>query len=153
MIFIASLTVELLTRQAGSLSYSHKQTRPDTEVSGRVKVVSKRLVLIRSLSLPVLTLGGERRAAAAAAGCIRVLEGETRTHDVGDIVDFHAVQVLRAEHIDEQAHAFLIQNEIALPRILFDIQTVLKSRAAAGHHAHAQSRGFRQSLFARHKLF
>ena len=40
------------------------------------------------------------------------------------------------------------EDEIALARSLFDIQTILKSRAAARNDAHAQAGGLRQALFA-----
>src|SRR5262249_38793331 len=51
------------------------------------------------------SLRGERRTASATAGCIRILEGEARTHHATHVVDLDAVQILCAEHIDKHAHA------------------------------------------------
>ena len=69
----------------------------------------------------------ERGAATAASRCIRIRKREARTHHTGDIVDLHAVQVLSAKHIDEKLHALLVENKIALARILFNIQAVLET--------------------------
>ena len=56
----------------------------------------------------------ERRATAAASRRVRIREGETGTHDVGDVINLDTIQILRAEHVDEQADAFFIQDKIAL---------------------------------------
>jgi len=56
----------------------------------------------------------ERRAAAASFPSSSILERETETHYVLDIVDFDSVQILRAEHIDEQAHTLFVEDKIAL---------------------------------------
>src|SRR5438128_11294094 len=95
-----------LSRNSRAVHYAHPaladacasdtKTRPDT-TSGRVI-----LSMIRSLTLPVLRLSGERRAAAAASCRVRILEREAGAHDVRDVIDLDSVQVLRAEHIDEQ---------------------------------------------------
>ena len=56
----------------------------------------------------------ERRAAPTASGRIRVREGEARSHHVGDIINLDAIQILRAEHVDEQPDAFFVEHKIAL---------------------------------------
>src|SRR5206468_2811868 len=63
------------------------------------------------------------------------------------------VQILRAEHVDEQLYAALIKDKITLARLFFDVQAVLKTRAATRHYAHAQTSRFRKTRFAGHKLF
>ena len=56
----------------------------------------------------------ERRAAAATSRRVWILEGKAGAHHVRHVIDFDAVQILRAEHIDEQAHAFFVEHKIAL---------------------------------------
>ena len=55
----------------------------------------------------------ERRPAAAAAGGVRVLKSETRAHHIRRVIDRHAVQILRREHIDKELDAVLIDEKIA----------------------------------------
>ena len=47
-------------------------------------------------------LDREGAAAAAAAARVRVVEGEARTLEGGDVIDLHAAQVLHAEGVDEE---------------------------------------------------
>src|SRR6185503_17463574 len=100
----------------------------------------------RWLPSPVQTrrcgnLYGKRRAASATAGRIRILESKAGTHDAAHVVDLDAVQVLCAEHVDEHAHALLVDHEIAFARLLFNIQAVLKARAPSGYHSHTEPSG------------
>ena len=67
-------------------------------------------------------LRGKRRAAAATAGGVRILERKTGTHYAGHVVDLDAVQVLRAEHVNEHAHALPVEDEIAFARLLFNVE-------------------------------
>src|SRR5262245_52366384 len=112
-----------------------------TSLDARALPITHRAKLAESG--PVV-LGSEGRPAATASRGIGILERETRTHNTGYIVDFHAIKILRTEHIYEKPHAFLIENVIALSRLFFDIQTVLESGAAAGHNANAQPGSFGQ---------
>src|SRR5262249_40837689 len=84
-------------------------------------------------------LSGERAAAPASAGGVRVVEGEARTHAAVAVVDLNVLKVLRAEHVDEDSQStgfdYLV---IGLGR-LFDIHRVLESGASARHDAHAQT--------------
>src|SRR5205823_12800677 len=89
---------------------------------------------------------------AATSRGVRVSECEARAHHVSHVVDLDTVQILRAEHVNEQAHAFLVEHEITLARFFFDIQTILKSRTASRNDADAQSSRFGQAFLARHKL-
>ena len=95
----------------------------------------------------LLLLCCKRSAATAAARGIRIRERESRSHHAGDVIDLDAIQVLAAEHIDKKSDALFIENEIALARILFNIQAVLKTRAAARHDADAKSGSLRKTLF------
>src|ERR1041385_4641635 len=108
----------------------------------------------RLLSLKSFTvcLRGERRTTATAAGRVRVLESETGTHNTGDVIDLNSVEVLGAEHIDKHPDTLFIDHEIAVARLFFNIQTVLKTRKSTGHDAYAKSRRFGQSFFVRHKF-
>ena len=98
------------------------------------------------------TLCCERGSTTAAPSCVRVRKREAGSHHAGDVIDLDAVQILTAKHIDEKFHSALVQNEIALARILFNIQAVLETRTAAWDDAYAKSGSFRQTLFAGHKL-
>lgn len=91
-------------------------------------------------SSAVVSLGGKRRAAAAAAGGVRILKRKAGTHHARNVVNLDAVQVLRAEHIDKHPHALLVKHEIAFARLLFDIQAVLETGAAARHDPNAETR-------------
>lgn len=72
-------------------------------------------------------LSCKRGTAAAAASRVWISEREARSHDAHHVVDFHAVQILRAEHVDKKFDATLVENKIALPRIFFDVQAVLET--------------------------
>lgn len=102
--------------------------------------------------MPAYKLRRKRRAATAATSRIRVRKCESRSHDASNVIDLDTVQVLTAKHIDEELDALLVKNEVALARILFNIQTVLKTRTSAGDDPNAKSGGFGQALFAGHKF-
>src|SRR5881397_223467 len=89
---------------------------------------------VRGLGLPNEGPNGshrEGRSAAAAAGGVRVLEGEPRLLEVAPEVDHRAVQVLGAEGVDEAPHAARFHDEIVVERLLFDAEAVAESRAPA----------------------
>src|SRR4051812_29328942 len=73
-------------------------------------------------------LSRERSAAAAAARRVRVLEGEARAHDVRHVVNLDAVEVLRAEHVHEHAHAVRLDYVVVRARLLLDVEAVLEAR-------------------------
>ena len=77
--------------------------------------------------MSVLHLSRKRSSATATARSIRIRKREARSHHAGDVIDLDAVQVLTAKHIDEKFDALFIENEIALTRILFNIQAVLET--------------------------
>src|SRR5258708_24539600 len=85
-------------------------------------------------------LDREGRAAAAAAGGVRVLEGETGFLEVAAIIDRGAVQVLGAEVVHEQPDAARLDHVIVVGRLVLDVQGVLEARAAARHYADPQAR-------------
>ena len=84
----------------------------------------------------------ERRAAAAGRLRVRVLDGEAAARDVVDEVDFGALQVARADRIDEQLDAVRLDDGVGrrVPFALVDHQAVLEAGAAAALHEHAQAR-------------
>src|SRR5881396_1363838 len=67
-------------------------------------------------------LDRERRPAAAAAGCVRVLEGEARFLEIALVVDVHAVQVLAAEAVDEEPHAARLDHHVVGLGLFFDAE-------------------------------
>ena len=79
----------------------------------------------------MLKLRRERRAASAAAGRIRILEREARSHHIRRMVDGDAIQILCRKHIDKEPDVILIHNKIACFRFFLDIEAVLKSRTSA----------------------
>src|ERR1044071_6969764 len=83
-------------------------------------------------------LRGKRRTAATASGGVRVLESEAGAHHTAHVVDLDAVEILSAEHVDKHPHAFFVKDEVAFARLLFDVQAVLKARAASGYDSHAE---------------
>src|SRR5204862_2596236 len=95
----------------------------------------------------------ERRSAAAAAGGVRILESEPGLLEVALVVDHGAVEILRAEFIDEQPHARALNDDVIRGRLLLDVQAIPKARAPARQYGDAQSRGILGHLLFREKLF
>src|SRR5690606_26207115 len=89
---------------------------------------------------------GERAAAAAAARGVRVLEREAGAHHGGDVVDLHAIQVLAAERIHEEAQPVGLDDVVVFLRLVLDVQAVLEARAATGQNGHTQPGRFRRAL-------
>src|SRR5712672_2334839 len=81
----------------------------------------------------------ERRSAAAAAGGVRILERKSGFLEIALVVHHRAVQVLRAEFIDEQPHARAFNHHIVRARLLFDVQAVAEAGATARQHRDAQA--------------
>ena len=104
-------------------------------IAHRANCCGQNLVVVRYRDL----LRRKRRAATAATGRVRIRKREARTHYAGDVIDFDAIQILTAEHVDEKLDAALVENEITLARILFDVQAILKTRTTAGHYADAKT--------------
>src|SRR6266487_3760181 len=94
----------------------------------------------------------ERRSAAAAAGGVRVFEGEPGLLEVALVVQGHAVQVLRAEPVDEAAHAGALDDVVVIGGLVLDAEAVLEARAPARRHADAQPGGLGGHLLLRHEL-
>src|SRR5439155_20214553 len=86
--------------------------------------VQQKARAVRGLGLP--NVGPNRsdregRSAAAAAGGVRVLEGEPRLLEVAPEVDHRAVQVLGDEGVDEAPDAGRVHDDIVVERLLFDV--------------------------------
>src|SRR6266568_905246 len=94
----------------------------------------------------------EGRSAAAAAGGVRVFEGEPGLLEVALVVQGHAVQVLRAEPVDEAAHAGALDDDVVIGGLVLDAEAVLEARAPARQHADAQPGGLGGHLLLRHEL-
>src|SRR5438552_8987407 len=94
----------------------------------------------------------EGRAAAAAAGGVRGFEGEPGLLEVALVVQGHAVQVLRAEPVDEAAHAGALDDDVVIGGLVLDAEAVLEARAPARQHADAQPGGLGGHLLLRHEL-
>src|SRR5687768_3208296 len=92
-----------------------------------------------AVMLPATFFGGERRAAAAGGCGVRILDREAAAGDRFDEVDFGAFQVPDADRIDIQLDAVRLEHLIAVAAVFFNHQSVLKARAPAALHEHAQS--------------
>src|SRR5215475_11891207 len=84
-------------------------------------------------------LNGKGAAAPTSAAGVRIVEGEAGTHDAVDVIDLDVLQVLRAEHVDEDSQSAGFDHLVIGLRGLFDVHRVLETGATAGHDAHAQS--------------
>src|SRR5262245_14359229 len=98
-------------------------TREGPRVGNRSRASSSTTASLREpVTESGIVLRGERTTAAATASRVRVLEGEAGTHHRRDVVDRDAVEVLRREGIDEDAPAFLVEDEIVLRSLVFNEQ-------------------------------
>src|SRR5262249_3819396 len=84
------------------------------------------------------SLRRERAAATAAAGRVRILEGETGALHRRHVVDRDPVEILRRERIDEPLVALLPEHDVVVGRLLLDEQAVAEAAAPAGLNAHAE---------------
>src|ERR687887_2614426 len=66
----------------------------------------------------------ERRSAAATPGSVRVFEGEPGLLEIALVVQGDPVQVLRAEPVDEAAHAGALDDDVVVRRLVLDAQAV-----------------------------
>src|SRR6266542_3140575 len=111
---------------------------------------------VRGLELPEATgptaSDRERRSAAAAAGGVRVLEGEPGLLEVALVIQGDAVQVLRAEAVHEAAHAAGLDHDVVVPGLVFDVQAVLEARAPAREHRDPEAGRVGGHLLLRHEL-
>src|SRR2546430_2907207 len=94
----------------------------------------------------------EGRSAAAAAGGVRVFEGEPRLLEVALVVQGDAVQVLGAESVHEASHAGALDHDVVVGGLVFDAEAVFEARAPARQHADAQSSDLGGPLLLRHEL-
>src|SRR5438445_40766 len=69
----------------------------------------------------------EGRSAAAAAGGVRVFEGEPGLLEVALVVQGDAVQVLGAEPVDEAAYAGRLDDDVVVGRLVLDAEAVLEA--------------------------
>ena len=106
-------------------------------------------------AIPVARLDVEGLAAAAGRLRVRVADREAAAGDVVDEIDFRALQVTRADRVDEQADAvrFDALIGVGLPLAFVDHEPVLKARAAAALNEHTKrGRGFAFPRRAAHEF-
>src|SRR6185503_15962525 len=84
-------------------------------------------------------LGSKAGATPTATRGIGIVEREPGALHRRDVVDRHAIQVLRAEAVNEHTHPGGVEDQIIVQRALFDIEAVLEPGAAAWEHAEAES--------------
>src|SRR5207249_435202 len=78
-------------------------------------------------------------AAAPARGCgVRILDREAAAGHGIDKVDLGALEVTDAHRVDEELHAVRLVHLVAGAAAFLDHEPVLKARAAASLHEHAQ---------------
>src|SRR5213082_277289 len=94
----------------------------------------------------------EGRSAAAAAGGVRVFEGEPRLLEVALVVQGDAVQVLGAESVHEAAYAGALDHDVVVGGLVFDAEAVFEAGAPARQHADPQPGGLRGHLLLRHEF-
>src|SRR5437879_1377781 len=90
-------------------------------------------------------LGGEGGTAAAGADRVRVVDLEAAAHRILDIVDISARDIVYAERVDQDAHAVLLELDVALFYLVGDSHTVLQPGASAAGYEDAE-RGILDSL-------
>src|SRR5437868_15125895 len=93
--------------------------------------------LVRSDS--VAAAGAAAAAAAAFGRVVRVGDGEAAAHQPVDIVDLGAFNVLRAERVDQDAHAFELGDAVVGAWLVVQGHAVGWARAA--HPAHEDAQG------------
>src|SRR5829696_4562234 len=86
-----------------------------------------------------IAAGVERMTAGAGRDRVRVADSKSAAHEGVDVVNFSALQVHRAEIVDQQLDAFGFDNLVTVLGGLLDRHAVLQSGAAARRHKYAQS--------------
>src|SRR5204863_7581344 len=84
--------------------------------------------------------GAEARPAPASMLGVRVLEAEPALPELAfDVVDLDSEQVHRAHRVDEALHSLDLEDHVAGPLVLLDVQAVLEARASAADDGDAQA--------------
>src|SRR4051794_801140 len=78
-----------------------------------------------------LVSGGEGTAAAAAPGCVGILEGEAGSLHRRGVIDDDATDVLRRKRIHEHLELALLDDDVVLSGLILDQEPVLEAAAAA----------------------
>src|SRR5262245_26861543 len=81
----------------------------------------------------------ERRSAATSTGRVRILEREAGLLKVALVIDYGAVQVLRAELVDEEAHTGAFHHDVVRRRLLLNVQAVPEAGTATRQHGDTQA--------------
>src|SRR5688572_19220561 len=81
---------------------------------------------------------GERRAATARRGSVRVANDELRARQVLAVVDLGTHEVLNTHGVDEQRDSGVFDLGIAFLGLFVEGEAVLEPRAPAALHVHPQ---------------
>src|SRR5207248_2989649 len=86
----------------------------------------------------VAAAGAAATAAATLRDVRRIGDGETATHQTVDVVDLGAFYVLRAQRIDQNAHAFELGDTVVIARLVVQRHAVGRARTTHAPHKDAQ---------------
>src|SRR5690606_27109347 len=87
---------------------------------------------------PAVASGGEGGSAAAGGLRVGIADDELRALQALAVVDFRAAEVLEAHRVDQQLHAVLFDQRVAVLLGLVEFEAILHARAAAALHVDAQ---------------
>src|SRR5688572_23492405 len=96
---------------------------------------------------------GERAAATAAAGRVRVVEREPGAHHRRNVVDLHAVEVLGTERIDEDPQPVHRDDLVVLLGVVLDVEAVLEPGAATRKNCDPKAGRLRSPLLFHELLY
>ena len=88
---------------------------------------------------------GERTAAAAGADRVGIVDLEATAHDILDVIDRSAVDIVDTLRIHNYSDATAVEDEIALFHAVIDGHAVVQARATPTRDKDAQS-GIRLAL-------
>src|ERR1019366_7474706 len=89
-------------------------------------------------SFATIPLCRERRAAAAGALGVRVVELEARSVEAFDVVDLGVLEVLEAHRIDVELHAVRLELLVHVADLVLEVEVVGEASAASADHAQAE---------------
>src|ERR1019366_7176686 len=89
-------------------------------------------------SFATIPLCRERRAAAAGALGVRVVELEARSVEAYDVVDLGVLEVLEAHRIDVELHAVRLELLVHVAALVLEVEVVGEPGAPSTDHAQSQ---------------
>src|ERR1700739_1284705 len=97
------------------------------------------------------SLNAERRAAAAGAFHVRILELEARAFESLHIIDDAAIQIHDGSGIDEALESIIFKRLFHHSGAILKLHRIGETGASATHHSDAQARG--NGVLLAHNLF